>query len=238
MGVKDTILTWGSSLLDAIVPRRCTVCSGVLVDGETVICLHCLMSLPRIGITDFTDNRLTQRLVSLRAPLQRATSLFYYARGSEYVRLIHDSKYNGRPSVGRTLAREHASGLVAEGFFEGIDLLLPLPLHPLKEWRRGYNQSYEIARGLSEITGIEIADNLRTRGWHSTQTRRSALQRRENVADRYRVIHPEELAGLHVLVVDDVITTGSTMLSALEAIHAASPTTLLSAYSLALTRFD
>ena len=238
MGVKDSILKWGTSLLDAIVPRRCTVCGGVIVDGETVMCLHCLMSLPRLGITDFTDNRLTERLVSLRAPLERGTSLFYYIRGSNYVRLIHDTKYNSRPSVGRTLAREHASRLIAEGFFDSIDLLLPMPLHPFKEWRRGYNQSFEIARGISEATGIRIADNLRTRGWHSTQTRRSAVQRRENVAERYKVVHADELAGLHVLVVDDVITTGSTMLAALEAIHASSPTTRLSAYSLALTLFD
>lgn len=231
----ESIKSWGACLVDAIVPRRCTVCGGVLVEGETVMCLHCLTTLPRIGVDDFTDNKLTERLVSLRAPLERATALFYYSRGSDYVKLIHDTKYNGRPTVGRRLAREHAARLAGEGFFDGIDLLMPLPLHPLKEWRRGYNQSYEIALGLSEVSGIEIADNLRTKGWHGTQTRRSAMERRENVADRYKVIHPGTLAGLHVLVVDDVITTGSTMLSAIETIHAASPTTRISVYSLALT---
>ena len=189
-------------------------------------------------INNYTDNLILDRLVSLKAPLEKATSLFYYQHENPYTRIIHDTKYNGRPLIGHTLARSHATELASEGFFDGIDLIIPVPLHPLKEFMRGYNQSMEIARGLSEASGIPIGDHLITHGWHGTQTRLNARQRRLNSLDRYRAVHPDELHGKHVLLVDDVITTGSTILSALEAIHDASPDTRLSVYSLALTKME
>jgi len=151
--------------------------------------------------------------------------------------LIHDTKYNRRPIVGRKLARIHARELVKSGFFDDIDLLIPIPLHFTKLWRRGYNQSYEIARGLSDVTGLPIGDNLIATRPHPTQTHKNASQRRANSIGTFRVKHPDELESLHILVVDDVITTGSTILAGLETLHTASPTTRLSAYSLALTKF-
>lgn len=224
------------NLVDLFFPQVCTVCHTPLVEGEDVMCLGCLMELPRIGFKDFHDNELTDRLTSLHAPIESAASLYHYISDTPYVQLIHDAKYNRRPSVGRKLARMHARELAASGFFDTIDLLLPIPLHFTKMWRRGYNQSYEIARGLSDVTGLPIGDNLIATRPHSTQTRKNASQRRTNSIGTFRVEHPEELDTLHVLVVDDVITTGSTILAGLEAIHAASPTTRLSAYSLALSK--
>lgn len=224
------------ALLDTILPRRCTVCDSTLIAGEDVMCLDCLMKLPATRITDYCDNVIHERLVSLRPPLAKAAACFYYRHESQYVRLIHDTKYNGRPRVGRTLARMHARELAADGFFEGIDMLMPVPLHPLKEFMRGYNQSREIALGLSEVSGLPVADNLRADGWHGSQTRLNARLRRLNARGRFKVVDAGELEGMHLLVVDDVITTGSTVLAALEALHRASPGSQLSVYSLTLTQ--
>lgn len=201
-----------------------------------MMCLDCLINMPRTDMHTHQPNEMSLRLMSLRAPILRATALYHYVSGTPYVRLVHDTKYNRRPCVGRRLAEMHAREIAGSGFFQGIDLILPIPLHFTKLWRRGYNQSYEIARGLSAATGIAIGDNLTARRPHSTQTRKSATQRRMNAIGAFSVARPEELASLHVLVVDDVVTTGSTILAGLEAIHAASPSTRLSVYSLALAK--
>ena len=200
------------------------------------MCLGCLIDMPRVGFKDLHHNELTDRLASLRAPIESAVSLYHYITDTPYVRLIYDAKYNRRPIVGRKLAAMHAAEILDSGFFDDIDLIIPVPLHFTKLWRRGYNQSYEIARGLSDVTGIAIGDNLTASRPHSTQTRKNAAQRRANSIGTFRVARPEELDSLHVLVVDDVITTGSTMVAALEALHAAAPSARLSVYSLALTK--
>lgn len=243
MPLADTFRRWlaelktlGGALIDVIVPERCSVCGSVLVDGEEVMCLHCLMSLPRPSFNDYSDNEMLDRLASMKFRVDRGTSMFYYQHDSPYVSLIHDTKYHGLPRIGRTLARNHSRSLLAEGFFADIDLLIPLPLHPLREYRRGYNQSHEIARGLSEVTGIAIAGNLRASRWHGTQTRLNARERRLNSDDRFRVDDPASIDGLHLLVIDDVITTGSTLHSALETIHKAAPSARLSVYTLAMTK--
>ena len=227
---------WGLSVIDVLFPRVCTVCHTTLVEGEDIMCLKCMLGLPRVGFTDHHENELTRRLTSLRAPIDRATSYYYHIPDTDYVSLIHDAKYNRRPIVGRRLAQTHARELIPIGFFDGIDMILPIPLHFTKEWRRGYNQSHEIALGLSDVTGIPVGDNLIATRPHSTQTRKRATERRLNSIGTFRAIHADELSGRHVLVVDDVITTGSTILSGLEAIHTASPHTHLSAYSLALAK--
>lgn len=234
--VLAPLRTWGMSLIDVIVPDRCCVCGSPLVDGENVMCLHCLIALPRPVFKDFRNNEMLDRLASLKAPVERGTAMFYYQHDSPFVSLIHDTKYYGRPRVGRTLARNHAQELMSGGFFDGIDLLLPLPLHPLRELRRGYNQSFEIARGLSEATGIPIAENLRACEWHGSQTRLNARERRLNSGNRFTVTEPTLLHDRNVMVIDDVITTGSTLHSALVAIHSAVPTATLSVYTLAMTK--
>ncbi|MDE6369912.1 MAG: hypothetical protein K2K92_00300, partial [Duncaniella sp.] len=239
MKIHDDIGRWTRSLIDVVFPRVCTVCHTTLIDGEDIMCLGCLADFPRIDFKgNYTDNDMTVRLTSLHAPVTRAAALFHYVAQSRYVRLIHDSKYNRRPLVGKMLAERHSAELKAAGFFSGIDLLLPVPIHFTKRLVRGYNQSYEIATGIQRATGIPIGDNLFARRPHSTQTLKSAQQRRENPVGIFGVHDINELEGRHVLVIDDVVTTGSTMLSVLEEIHKASPSTQMSVYSLALTHMS
>lgn len=235
----DDICRWTRSFIDVIFPRVCTVCHTTLVDGEDIMCLDCLADFPRIDFKgNYADNDMTVRLTSLHAPVSRGAALFHYVSQSRYVRLIHDTKYNRRPKVGRILAERHAAELKDAGFFNGIDLLLPVPIHFTKRLVRGYNQSYEIATGIQRVTGTPIGDNLFARRPHSTQTLKSAQQRRENPVGIFGVRDANELEGRHVLVIDDVVTTGSTMLSVLEEIHKVSPSTEMSVYSLALTNLS
>lgn len=227
-------MQWLHELSACVLPDLCEVCDTTLVHGEHVICLGCRTALPRTlqHRDDFND--IHRRLAS-DTPIDRAASYFYYIRGNRYVRLIHAAKYEGRPRVGRSLAADFARELLPDGFFDGIDLIIPVPLHAAKLRRRGYNQSEEIARGLADVSGIAVADNLVAVRDHSTQTRKSAYERLLNAIGTYEARRPEELADRHVLIVDDVLTTGATLTACCKAVHTAAPTARISVLTLAMT---
>lgn len=226
---------WAEDFFNLIFPNVCTVCQRTLVRGESVMCLDCRLSLPLTGMHKIQPNEIHERLFMIGHPIQRATSLFYYYRENKYARLIHDTKYRGRPVVGRTLAAGHAKELAADGFFDGIEVIVPVPLHFFKRLQRGYNQATEIAEGISSATGIPVADAL-CASFHRSQTRKNAHQRLLNAQDVYSLEDISAIADKHVLLVDDVITTGATMLSCIKAIKSASPSSEISVYSLAITR--
>lgn len=225
---------WGQDLLRIVYPDVCEVCGCSLVRGERVLCLHCEMEMPRTNVHKEEFNVIHQRLAG-STPIERAAGMFYYYRESDYARLIHVAKYNDRPIVARCLAEKFANELQADGFFDDIDIILPVPLHRSKLIARGYNQSAEIACGISSVTGIEVGDNLVALRGHSTQTKKNGYSRWVNAQGIYDVVDGEEIDGLHVLVVDDVITTGATLLACCDAIHKAAPKARISVLSLAVT---
>lgn len=209
------------------------MCGNSLVDGEETMCLTCRLNLPRTNFHSDPFNEIHQRLATPGLPIDKAAAWFHYYRDNPYARMLQAAKYNQSPQIARHLGRDFAKELGMD-FFSGIDLLMPVPLHITKFLRRGYNQAEEIALGVSSVTGIPIADNLRMRR-HSTQTRKSATQRAANASNIAYVTHPEELANIHILVIDDIITTGSTMLSCLRALKTAEPSAKLSVLTLAAT---
>lgn len=213
--------------LRLIYPDCCEVCGRALVDGERLLCTTCDMTMPRTNFHRQHFSDIAQRVAAPGLPVERTASMFHYYRGNPYAELIKRGKYNNRPDIIRHLGARFSRELAAEGFFDDIDVLLPIPLSRMKLLKRGYNQTYEIARGISSVTATPIADNLVVRG-HASQTHMSAAQRASNVAGIIKVIAPDELSGRHVLVIDDVITTGATMLSALTAIHTAVPSARMS----------
>lgn len=235
--VKENVGQWPEGLFNLFFPNVCTVCRKTLVRGERILCLDCRMSLPLTNFHRSQPNQIHERLFAIGHPIERATSMFYYYRGNRFVNLIHDTKYRGRPIVGKTLAADHASQLLAVGFFDGIEAIVPVPLHFLKRLRRGYNQAEEIACGISDVTGLPILDVL-SASFHRTQTRKNAHERIVNTRNVYHLAEPTEIEGKHILLVDDVITTGATLLSCIEEIKRLSPTTRVSVYSLAITRLD
>lgn len=229
-GLKE----WCGDALRVIFPLVCEVCGAPLSRGEQVMCLHCDADMPRARLHKEDFNTIHQRLAG-KAPIDRAAGYFYYYRDSDYAKMIQRAKYNGRPSIVERLARNFVMEIAADGFFEGIDVIQPVPMHWFKRMRRGYNQSEEIAKALCKATGIVCGNHLTITHGRATQTRKSRFERWINTREAYKVVNADGLDGRHLLVVDDVITTGATMLACCEAIHEASPSTRISVLSLGVT---
>lgn len=209
-----------NDLLNLFFPRLCLLCQTPLVEGEAYVCLHCLNRLPYTHFTDMTANpvcRLFQGKVSFAA----ATALLHFTQGGSGQKLIHALKYQGLPELGYELGRMAASTYRETGLFDTVDLLLPVPLHPKRERQRGYNQSEWIARGIRSVTGIAIDTTSLSRIKKTeSQTRKRLSERTENVADIFRLNDADALKDKHVLLLDDVVTTGSTLNACAEAIKA------------------
>ena len=143
-------------------------------------------------------------------PLERATS-FLYRKGSDFRQVLHQLKYGGQKEIGAIMGRYMASELQASDFFHGVDVIIPIPLHKKKQQIRGYNQSEWISRGIMAVTGIPVdTEAIIRRKNTETQTQKSALERWENVDGIFELHRSEHLAGKHILIVDDVLTTGAT----------------------------
>jgi ComF family protein len=178
--------------------------------GEDFLCTSCLLNLPRTNYHLLPDNPV-ERLFWGKIPLVRASSYFFYYRGSESRRIIHQLKYGGKKEIGRILGHNMAAELLSSGFFDDIDLLLPIALHSERQHDRGYNQSEWIAKGIAEVTNIAIETKAVKRIKQvETQTHKTPFERWENVQQIFHLEHPQVLENKHVLVVDDVITTGAT----------------------------
>ncbi len=216
-----------------VFPAVCEVCGEPLIDGEELLCLNCRHNIPRVNAHVDETSEIHRRLAQPGIPIERTASFFYYFRDNPYARLIQAAKYSDRPNIDAALGRMFAAELARAGFFDGIDALQPVPLHWWKKFRRGYNQAEMICRGISEIARLPIADNLRA-ARHSTQTRKNALQRQANVAGTMSVARPGEIAGKHILLVDDVITTGATLLATAQTILRNAPGAKISVLSLGL----
>ncbi len=153
--MKNTFKTWFLSFLHLFFPRQCAVCGEPLQEGEDAICLKCNMSLPRTGYHLRVDNPV-ERMFWGKFPLEHATSYFFYQKGSDFRRILHLLKYGGRKDLGEIMGRFMAAELLESGFFRGIDVIVPVPLHPRKQRIRGYNQSEYIARGIAAVTGLSL----------------------------------------------------------------------------------
>jgi ComF family protein len=199
------------------LPRLCPSCGRPLVRGETVICFGCRCGIPRTRFGSCRDNPVA-RLFWGRVPVANAFSLFRYYRGSKYQGLIHDLKYRGNGEAGVELGRLLGMELRKSGFAR-CDLIIPVPLHRIKQLKRGYNQCDPICRGLSRSLGIPWQKNVLAKIRRSTsQTDKSRIGRWRNVEGIFRVTSPSIIQDKHVLLVDDVVTTGSTLESCANAI--------------------
>lgn len=209
----------GKALRRIVWPETCLLCDRQLTLDEKYICLHCLTEMPRTRFHLNPENRVA-RLVLPLAPNVRSACWFFYHHDSRWHKLIHTIKYHDRPGLAIYLGREFGEELLADGFFAGnpVDVILPIPLHTTRLLRRTYNQAALIARGLAEIISIPVGDNLIAVKSHRSQTRNNSESRSLNVEGIFAVRHPEELNGLHIAILDDVITTGATITAAANAI--------------------
>ncbi|MFO7843943.1 MAG: ComF family protein [Bacteroidales bacterium] len=193
-----------------IFPNLCMVCNNHLVSQEKLICTSCLYNLPKTNFHLDIENPVSQ-LFWGRTKIEYASSFYFYHKGSKYQQMMHKFKYHGCKEVGLVLGRYFGSQLDTS-VFNQVDLIMPVPLHKSKLKKRGYNQSEFIARGLAESLEKKLdAQNLIRTMATSTQTRKSRFERWENVEKIFKVLYPEKITGKHILLVDDVVTTGSTL---------------------------
>lgn len=208
------IISFWRRLLDLISPRLCVVCGHRLTVTEEVICTKCNFHLPR---TDFHHNAYENEMAKLfwyLIPIERATAYFYYEPHSSTANIIYQMKYKDHPEIGEVMGRMMGKELMPSGFFDGIDGIIPVPLTKKRQRQRGYNQSEEIARGISEVTGLPLFDKVVKRvSFKGSQTNLGRWERNENVEKVFELIDGTTIQGKHLLIVDDVVTTGATCIA-------------------------
>jgi ComF family protein len=209
--MKDSF--W-SRLVDLIAPRACVVCGGRLGIHEFFICGSCNLQLPRTNYADNPYENDMARLFWGQLPVERCAALFFYQGGSGPSQILYELKYKNHPEIGEFFGRMIAEEWNDTGFFEGIDLIVPVPLAKERQRQRGYNQSLHIARGIGSVTRLPIVTNAVSREqFVESQTQKDRWQRNENVEGCFRLNDGSSLKGRHVLLVDDVVTTGATICS-------------------------
>lgn len=192
-------------------PRLCLACGTKHLPPKEIICPTCEFQLPRTDFHLFLENDFTKKFWG-RINLHTAASLFYFYKKSKTQHLIHNLKYKGKKEIGVTLGKMLGKKLIQSPLYQNIDLIIPIPLHLKKEIQRGFNQSAVFARGLSEVMNIPwSSDRLIRNIYTETQTKKSRLERFENVVKAFEVEKPRLLENLHILLVDDVLTTGATL---------------------------
>ena len=201
-----------------IYPRECPGCDRLLSDKEYDICFGCMTDIEKTGFENKPkDNDLYLRFAG-KVPLDGAGALYFFDKLGKMRKIISALKYQNSPQVGRLLGQVYGQRLKESGFAEGIEKIVPVPLHWTRLRSRGYNQAAEFAKGLSQEMGVRVDESiLKRRGKTSTQTRKSKLERWDNVKSVFKVVNPTE-AG--ILLVDDVITTGATLEACIRVLQA------------------
>ena len=207
-----TIKQWLGAATDMVMPRVCPVCQQALDSDEVWLCRKCLANLPRTRYEETPFNTMEQHFAG-KVPIERATAYFFYEKGAPYASILHDIKYHHLPRMGQWMTSHAVSDMANSHFFDGIDVVTSVPLHRSKLAQRGYNQSEYLARGIANALHIPYIELLKAIRPHSTQTRKGAMERWQNIQGNYALIEKNActLAGNHILLVDDVITTGSTL---------------------------
>jgi ComF family protein len=199
--------------LALVFPKTCCLCKRSLFDFENQLCKICIANLP---ITNYhlrpQNNELVTKIMGLTDPNLVMSFLRFTKKGVSQ-RLLHQLKYKNKPEIGVELGRIYGSILLSNNFQNYWDEITPVPLHSLKQKRRGYNQSEQFAIGLSESLDIPVKISLERIQFTETQTKKSRIERIENVAEVFEIRKDSQLEGKRILLVDDVMTTGATLVS-------------------------
>jgi len=199
-----------NDFLNLFFPATCVACGNDLYRNEETLCTRCLSDLPFTGFQHERNNQV-EKLFWGRVEVENAAAMFYFRKGNRSQKLLHQLKYKSNKELGQMLGRMWGHRL-NESVFNRVDVIIPIPLHWKRERKRGYNQSAMIARGMSLAMQRPVALHAAKRVVEtSTQTRKSRYERWNNVRNIFQIDNPESLQGKHVLLVDDVITTGATL---------------------------
>ena len=211
------------AVYDVVMPRVCVVCGRRLSLRERIICLTCKSDFPyshfelniRNRMADFYNERLNEKMPDFVFPYQYAISLMRYSTGSSYNRIVWSLKYEGNFTAGRFFSEKLADKLLQAKWFSDVDLIVPVPSHPLRRWRRGYNQAEVIAKSLAEKLCVRFEPNfLLKRRYTKSQVKVRTANRVSNIEGSF-IMNRRFITNLdqfnHILLVDDVFTTGATL---------------------------
>lgn len=208
-----------NDFLSLIYPRRCEACGDLLFEHEKYICNYCMLHLPRSNYHLDKENRLMS-IFAGRVPLAGAASQYVFEKDGKVQKLIHAIKYEEQKELAQFLGGLYASGLEGDGWWTGIDVIIPIPLHKSKLKTRGFNQSEYYAKGFADVTGKELdTQSLKRTKNTETQTRKKKYERWENVESVFELAEEAQLENKHILLVDDVVTTGATIEAAWQALR-------------------
>ncbi len=198
-------------LLYLFFPEACVCCGTSLLNQEKILCTTCRFKLPKTNYHKWESNPMEKHFWG-RVNFEMAIAYLYFGKETRVQELLHHLKYKGRDDVGTYIGELYGSDLKRDCAVDTIDFIIPVPLHPSRERFRGYNQAYMIGKGISEATGIPIRKDFLYRGVASTtQTKKTRFERWKNVEEIFYTEKTGQWKGKHLLLVDDVMTTGSTL---------------------------
>lgn len=225
-------------ITDFFFPRICHVCGGRLSLSEEEVCLGCLTCLPRTALSKNTDRNEVKNLYELKIPIKRAGAFMRYLPEEDSAKIVKSIKYHNAIALAHTMGRMMAEEFSqsSPNIFTGIDLIIPTPLTKSRQRKRGYNQAEELAKGITEVVDIPIdTTSVIRKRFNASQTTLSHDKRSENVRNAFHCVRPDSLNGKHLLLVDDVITTGATILALADSIAAECENVTFSVLSLCIT---
>ncbi|WP_423147433.1 ComF family protein [Rubrolithibacter danxiaensis] len=207
----NLIYSYLEDFFSLIFPEICCACHTNLFKNEQLICTGCLYDLPYTNFHLDPENVAARQLYG-RIPFLAVSACLDFRKGSKVQNLMHEFKYNSKPEIGIKLGELYGNSLKEVNAFKNADLIIPVPLHPAKFKKRGYNQSDCFAKGLSTALGIPYSTNLLQRNLNTaTQTQKSRFARYENMKHVFSVKEPLQIEHKHIILVDDVLTTGATI---------------------------
>ncbi len=211
MKVWKAIQIMFNDFISLCYPHTCLVCNKNLFRNEYHICTPCLYKIPKTTCFKEKDNKVSSLFLG-RVVLQNAAALYEFNKTGSLQKIISHLKYKGNTDVGVLLGKQVGLALKESNYFTNIDLIIPIPLHPLKEKKRGYNQSYFIAKGIEKVLHIPINTKSLIRVENTdSQTRKKRYNRWENMRNSFAVLNNKVLRNKHLLLIDDVLTTGATL---------------------------
>jgi ComF family protein len=198
------------ALANLFFPKVCVACGESMTGKLEHLCLACRHKLPRMPQFDQTEN-LASKVFWSRVPFQRVSAYLLFQKKGSVQAILHQLKYKGKKEIGLTMGGLMAQELMQTNFFEGIDYLVPVPIHPMKQKKRGYNQSLFLAKGVEAVAGIELRPEVIKKELNTaSQTRKGRFKRWENVSASFALQETKPFENKHLLLIDDVLTTGST----------------------------
>ena len=198
-------------ILNIFYPDICLCCKNALTINEATICITCRGDLPLTNFT-FESQNLVEKTFFGRIPLENGTALFYFLKKGKIQQLIHELKYNGQQQVGNFIGNWLAEDILNSNRFKNIDCIIPVPLHKKKFKKRGYNQLTTFGKSLSKILNIPLYEELlQKKTAENSQTKLLRLERWKNVNELFFIVNHKVLANKHILLIDDIITTGATL---------------------------